>query len=106
MQNPAPRMDQAQALILSQKKLSLALLAEFLFCFSLLLFWLLREENIFPFLRDPLKCGMAADSVRDYNFNFISNNTTPTSPASSTLKANISDMLFWTLWFDIYSKEL
>jgi hypothetical protein len=48
-----PRMDQAQALILSQEKLSLALLAEFLFYFSLLLCWLLREENIFTFLRDP-----------------------------------------------------
>jgi hypothetical protein len=89
-----PRMDQAQALILSQEKLSLALLAEFLFYFSLLLCWLLREENIFTFLRDPLKCGMAADSVRDYNFNFIFNNTAPISPASSPLKANISDMLF------------
>jgi hypothetical protein len=89
-----PRMDQAQALILSQEKLFLALLAEFLFYFSLLLCWLLREENMFTFLRDPLKCGMAADSVRDYNFNFIFNNTAPTSPASSPLKANISDMLF------------
>jgi hypothetical protein len=70
------------------------LLAELLFYFSLLLFWLLREENIFTFLRDPLKCGMAAGSVRDYNLNCIFNNTAPTSPASSSQKANISDMLF------------
>jgi hypothetical protein len=92
--NPTPRKDQAQALILSQKKFSLALLAKILFYFSLLWFSLLLEENIFTFLRDPLKCGMAADSVRDYNLHSIFNNTAPTGPASSSLKAIISDMLF------------
>jgi hypothetical protein len=94
MQKPYPKEGSSSSFDTEPEEVFSCAISKILFYFSLLWFSLLLEENIFTFLRDPLKCGMAADSVRDYNLHSIFNNTAPTGPAPSSLKAIISDMLF------------